>query len=99
MPGNSAFLLHGERGDLLHVLRAVVDHLELELRGAADQVLDALEVVGLEAGQLDDDVGALADDGRLGDGQLVDAVADGLDALAHGVVAQLVDVVAVDLAA
>ena len=73
--------------DLLHVLRAVVDDLELELRGAADDRLDALEVGRLEAGQLDDDVGPLLDDGRLRDAELVDAVADRLDALAERVVA------------
>ena len=50
----------GEGPQLLHVLGAVVDHLELELRGLADEVLDALEVRLAQAGQLDDDVVLLA---------------------------------------
>src|SRR6185503_2706199 len=48
-----------------------------------------------ETGELDDDVGPLLDDGRLRDAQLVDAVADRLDALAKRVVADLVDLIGI----
>ncbi len=82
-------------GDLAHVLRTVVDDLELELRRAADDRLDALEVGRLQAGELDDDVGPLLDDRRLGDAELVDAAADRLDALAKRVVTHLLDLVGI----
>ncbi len=58
----------------------VVDHADFERRGAAEDVLGARRV--LHAGQLHDDaVGALLLDDRLGDAELVDAVAQDLDVL------------------
>ena len=54
-----------------------LEQLEFEQRRLADQVLGALHV--LQAGQLDDDaVLTLPLNGRLGDTELVDAVADNL---------------------
>ena len=75
-------------GERLLERRLLVEQLELEQRGLADQRLGALGV--LDARELDEDaVVALPRDGRLGDAELVDAVADRLHPLAHGEVAQL----------
>ena len=63
----------------------LVDHPDLERRGAAEDVLRARRV--LHAGQLHDDaLGALLLDDRLGDAELVDAVAQDLDVLLDGAV-------------
>ena len=65
--------------------RIVVDHADLERRGAAEDVLGARGV--LHARQLHDDaVGALLLDDRLGDAELVDAVAQDRDVLLDGAV-------------
>ena len=62
---------------------ALGDELELEHRGPADQLLRALRV--LDAGELDEDlVISLPLDGRLGDAELVDPVADRLERLVDG---------------
>ena len=67
--------------------RAGLDQLPLQDGGDLDQVLDPLGIV--DAGQLDDDlVGALPLDERLGDAELVDPVADRLQGLVDGLVAQ-----------
>ena len=67
----------GGRGQRLGTL---VDHAQLERRGAADDVLGLRGV--LHARQLDDDaVGALLLDHRLGDAELVDAVVQRGDVL------------------
>ena len=64
-------------------VRAVVDDLHLELRGARDQLLGLHDRRAVRvAGQLDDDVVALLDDARLGDALLVDALADRRDRVA-----------------
>src|SRR5262249_20102098 len=66
---------------LLHRHR-VVDHLEGQLGGLAEYVLQPLRV--LQAGHLyDDAVVALTLDHRLGGAELVDALADDLDRLSH----------------
>ena len=62
--------------------RAVVDDLELELRGARDDVARLLDHVLVETGELDDDLVALLDHVRLGDALLVDALADRGDRVA-----------------
>ena len=71
--------------------RALLDQLQLELRGRADDLLGAVHVG--HAGQLHQDLvgGAVARHDRLGDAQLVDAALDRLQRLVHRVVAQLVD--------
>ena len=69
----------------------VVHQLELQQRRAADQVLGPLGV--LDARQLDQDaVFALAPDVRLGDAELVDAVANGFEGLVHRQLLHLLDV-------
>src|SRR5262249_17616049 len=56
--------------------RAVVDDLHLELRGARDDFFRLGDALGVEAGELDDDVVVLAGrHARLGDALLVDALA------------------------
>ena len=63
----------------------VVDHADLERRGAAEDVLGARRV--LHARELHHHaVGALLLDDRLGDAELVDAVAQDRDVLLHGAV-------------
>ena len=71
--------------------RALLDLLQLELRGRADDFLRAVDVG--HARQLHQDLigGAVARDDRLGDAQLVDAALDGLQRLVDGVLAQLDD--------
>ena len=70
--------LAGQR--LLERAGVLVDHADFERRGAAEDVLGARGV--LHAGQLHDDaVGALLLDDRLGDAELVDAVAQDRDVL------------------
>ena len=67
---------------------ALVHHLELEQRGLADEGLGARRI--LHARELHQDaVLALLLDGRLGDAELVDAVADGLEPLAHRQIADV----------
>ena len=62
---------------------ALVDQLELEERGLADEGLGALGI--LHARELDEDaIVALLLDGRLGHAELVDAVADGLEPCRDG---------------
>ena len=68
--------------------RPLVEQLELEQRGLADEGLGARRV--LDARQLDQDlIRALARDRGLAHTELIDAVADGLEPLTDGVVAQL----------
>ena len=68
--------------------RVVVDHPDLERRGAAEDVLGARGV--LHAGQLHDHAfAALLLDDRLGDAELVHAVAQDLDVLLDGAVLDL----------
>src|SRR4029450_1109289 len=70
--------------------RALVEQLELEERGLADQRLGARRV--LHAGQLDQDlIRSLSRDRRLAHAKLVDAIADRLETLANRIVAQLPD--------
>ena len=68
--------------------RARVDQLQLQESGALDQVLDPLRVV--DTGKLyEDSIRPLPRDERLGDPELVDAVADRLDGLGDRVVLHL----------
>ncbi len=68
----------------------VVDQLELEQRGLADESFGALGI--LHARELDEDpIVALLLDGRLGDAELVHAIADGLEALPDGQLLELSD--------
>ena len=65
-----------------------VDQRKLQEGGVLDEVLDALGVV--DPGQLHEDpVGALPRDQRLGNAELVDAVADGLHGLGDRIVLEL----------
>ncbi len=76
---------HLARERLLERARVLVDHPDLERGGAAEDVLGARGV--LHARELDDDaVAALLLDDRLGDAELVDAVAQDLDVLRDGAV-------------
>ena len=82
MPGGGPVRERGLR------VGALVDQLELEQRGLADEGLGPRRI--LHARELDQDaVLALLLDGRLGDAELVDAVADGLEPLAHRQVADV----------
>ena len=71
--------------------RPLLDLLQLELRGRADDFLRAVDVG--HAGQLHQDLigGAVARDDRLGDAELVDAALDRLQRLVDRVLAQLDD--------
>ena len=70
--------------------RPGLDELPLEDGRDLDEVLDPLGVV--DAGELDDDpLRALPLDERLGDAELVDAVADGLPDLVDGLVLEELD--------
>src|SRR6185312_7088054 len=73
--------------DLLAV--GVVDHLELEARGAADRLLDLAEALGVAARHLDDDVLVAGRDRRLAEAELVDAARDGVLGLGDGAIADL----------
>ena len=71
-------------------LGLVIHQLEFQLGGLADEVQGPLGV--LDAGELDDDlVGALAHQDRLGHPELVDAVAEDLQALGQGAFPELID--------
>ncbi len=65
----------------------VVDHLELETRGAADEILDLVERLLVEARDLDDDVLVARRDARLAEPLLVDAALNRLFRLRDGALA------------
>ena len=67
----------------------VVDHLELEPRGLADDVADLGELGLVLAGDLDDQVLVADGERRLLDAHAVDAAVDGLLGLGDGVIADL----------
>ena len=70
--------------------RPLIEQLELEQRRLADQGLGPFGI--LNTRQLDQDaVLALTGDGRLGHAELIHAIADRLDALAHGEIGQPLD--------
>jgi hypothetical protein len=73
--------------ELLEEVRLVVDHLELETRGLADDLADLLEALLVLAGDLDDDVLVAHGDGGLAEAELVDAAADGVLRLVDRLVA------------
>jgi hypothetical protein len=68
---------------------AVVDHLELEARGAADDVLDFPKARLVGAGHLDDDVLVARRDRRLAQSELVDPSRDRILRLRDGTLANL----------
>src|SRR5690606_23880694 len=75
------------------VHRLVVDDSELKPRSAADQRLGSLDI--LHARQLHHHaIIALADDGGLRDPELIDAVADDLDALIERILPDILPVLA-----
>ena len=72
------------------------DQLELELGGLADEAHGPVRV--LDAGQLDNDlVFALAEHHRLGNAELVDAVADDFQRLVDRILADIVDLLPAQL--
>ena len=79
---------HGQRTAAARGHRLLVDHADLERRGAAEDLLGARHV--LHAGQLHDDaVGALLLDHRLGDAEFVDPVVQRGDVLLQRAVLDL----------
>ena len=91
MPSGAVRVALGSRRDPCSAKksRVVVDHLELEARGLADDVLDLVERLLVLAGDLDDDVLVARRDARLAEAELVDALVDGVLGLADGLVADV----------
>src|SRR5690606_22918986 len=69
----------------------VRDDHELEARRPADDAADAIERALVGARDLDDDVGLAPAHAGLAHAEGVDAVVDGVDGLAHGALAPLLD--------
>ena len=67
----------------------VVEHLELETRGAPDGLLDVAEALLVAAGHFDDDVLVARRDRGLAQSELVDAARDGVLGLGDGALADL----------
>ena len=77
-------LLHGTEE-----VAVVVEHLELEARGLADDLLDLVERLLVLARDLDDDVLVARGDARLAEAELVDTTIDGVLRLRDGLVADV----------